>query len=223
MTRWRGRYAPRHRSGGYHPHAARRWAPAIMRIQRTNPPASKLASGFAADPPLRSAGMSEAMNPSRMKRVVALATIVLSSACVGPFSELSESQFPDAHIARAADPSGWIPDILPADATKIREVHKIDSIRTWGCYSTGNPDAVRTLLTSQKASIVPGPIGNRPSELFRDFSWWPDSMGTGRVEAWEFAEAPACSLCADSVVRVGIESTVGRVCFHRGFAANPSY
>ncbi len=51
--RWRGRYAPRHRSGGYHPHAARRWAPAIMRIQRTNPPASKLASGFAADPPLR--------------------------------------------------------------------------------------------------------------------------------------------------------------------------
>jgi hypothetical protein len=37
--------------GGYHPHAARRCAPAIMRIQRTNPPASKLASGFAADPP----------------------------------------------------------------------------------------------------------------------------------------------------------------------------
>jgi len=51
--RWRGRFAPRHRGAGYHPHAARRSAPTITRIQQTNPPASKLAYGFAADPPPR--------------------------------------------------------------------------------------------------------------------------------------------------------------------------
>jgi hypothetical protein len=39
-------------SGGFHPHAVRRCAPDITRIQRINPPASKLASGFTADPPL---------------------------------------------------------------------------------------------------------------------------------------------------------------------------
>jgi len=53
LRRWRGRFAPRHRGAGYHPHAARRSAPTITRIQQTNPPASKLAYGFAADPPPR--------------------------------------------------------------------------------------------------------------------------------------------------------------------------
>ena len=51
--RWRGRIAPRHRGGGYHPRAVRRSAPSITRIQPATPPASKLASGFAADPPPR--------------------------------------------------------------------------------------------------------------------------------------------------------------------------
>lgn len=161
-----------------------------------------------------------------MKRIAKTLLVVIAhaaaSACVGPFSELQERQYPNAAAARAADPSGWIPDILPDDATSIRVVHKIDSIRTWGCYGTQSFDAVRTLLTSRKARHSSGSIGNPPSELFRDFSWWPNSMSKGSVEAWEFPDPLVCSGCADSVVRVGIESTTGRVCFHRGFAANPS-
>ena len=160
------------------------------------------------------------MNASEMKRLAAFAAVILANACVGPFSELHEDQFPNARAARTADPSGWIPDILPEDATGIREVHKIDSIRTWGCFSTRDPDAVRRLLTPRKARRVPSPIGSRPGEIFRDFSWWPDSMSAGRVEAWEFSEPWLCSGC--SVVRVGIESAAGRVCFHRGFAADPT-
>ncbi len=158
-----------------------------------------------------------------MRTLLVVGGAVLGCACVGPFSELQERQFENSRAARAADPSGWIPDILPDDVTGIREVHKVDSIRTWGCYSTQSPEAVRTLLISRKAHDAPGPIGKRPTELLRDFSWWPESMVAGRVEAWEFPDPSACSGCgADGVVRVGIESGAKRVCFHRGFAANPS-
>ena len=145
----------------------------------------------------------------------------LGGACLGPLSELRESEFPNARAARAADPSGWIPQILPDDATGIREVHKVDSVRTWGCYSTRSAEAVRTSLTSQRARRVSAPIGDRPRELFRDFSWWPDSMSSGTAEGWEFSEPSVCAGCGASVVRVGIEPASGRVCFHRGFAANP--
>jgi hypothetical protein len=60
------------------------------------------------------------------KLLVALATVVLCGACIGPFSEWQERQHLNANAAKENDPSGWIPDILPIDATNIREVHRID-------------------------------------------------------------------------------------------------
>jgi hypothetical protein len=151
-----------------------------------------------------------------MKALVALVAVVLGVACVGPLSEMKESQYPSADAARAADPSGWIPDILPTDATSIREVHYIDSTRTWGCFQAPAPEGVRALLTRLNAHKAPGPIASGPAELFRDFSWWPSSMRTGAVEAWEFRDPPGCSACsAPAVVRVGIDIASGTVCFHR--------
>jgi hypothetical protein len=151
-----------------------------------------------------------------MKALVALVAVVVGGACVGPLSELKESQYPNVDAARAADPSGWIPDILPTDATSIREVHYIDSTRTWGCFHAPAADGVRALLARLNAHKAPGPIANGPTELFRDFSWWPSTMRRGAVEAWEFREPPACSACsAPAIVRVGIDAASGIVCFHR--------
>ena len=152
---------------------------------------------------------------SAFKVLVTLLAVALGGACVGPFSELQERQYPNTNAARAADPSGWIPAILPSDATSIREVHKVDVTRTWGCFSTRRADEVRALLAGLHAHKAPGPIGNRPAEIFRDFSWWPESMSGSALEAWEFREESHCLACAPTVVRVGIDVGNGTVCFHR--------
>jgi hypothetical protein len=74
---------------------------------------------------------------------------------------------------------------------------------------------VRVLLDRLHALKVPGPIGARPNEIFRNFSWWPESMSVAGIEAWEFGEEPRCGLCPATVVRVGIDPASGIVCFHR--------
>jgi hypothetical protein len=150
-----------------------------------------------------------------MKVLLTLVAVALAGACVGPFSELEESQYPNTDAARAADPSGWIPEVLPRDATSIREVHRVDVSRTWGCFSTRRADEVRALLTGLHAHKAPGPVANRPAEMFRDFSWWPDSMSGSGLEAWEFREESPCFACTATVVRVGIDVGSGTVCFHR--------
>lgn len=150
-----------------------------------------------------------------MKALAALVAVLLGG-CAGPLSELKESHYATADAARAADPSGWIPDILPADATDIHEVHYIDGTRTWGCFQTRTPESVRALLNTLDARKAPGPIAREPAEPFRDFPWWPSSMRTGGVEAWEFRESPACLACsAPAVVRVGIDTASPTVCFYR--------
>jgi hypothetical protein len=144
-----------------------------------------------------------------------VASFVLVAACVGPFSELQEQQYPSADAAKAADPSGWIPDILPADSTGIRLVHRVDSSLTWGCFNTRRTDDVRASLSRLHGHKGTGPIGSRPAEIFRDFSWWPASMAEGSTEAWELVEPAACAGCAPSNVRVGIDAARGAVCFSR--------
>jgi hypothetical protein len=149
-----------------------------------------------------------------VRAVAALAVAFLGCACVGPFSEMPERSYPNTTAAKAADPSGWIPPILTDDATSIREVHDIDTNETWGCFRTRQARAVRSLLSRVNAHEAAGSIGNRPSGLFRDFSWWPQAMSTDSLEAWEFQE-PACAVCTPSTVRVGIDAATGTVCFHR--------
>ena len=116
-----------------------------------------------------------------MTLVLALWTGVPLGACVGPFSELQEQQYPNADAVKAGDTHRWIPNILPSDSTRIREVHQPDTNQTWGCFTTPHSDEVRRLLNRLHAHKTTGPIGSRPAELFRDFSWWPDSM-TARSE-----------------------------------------
>src|SRR5438309_8117291 len=90
-------------------------------------------------------------------------------------------------------------------ARAIREVHDIDTNLTWGCFTSGDVEEVRGLLARLKAHRAQGPIGPEPREWFRDFSWWPEPMRAGTVEAWEFTEAVAAPRGSSFVVRVGID------------------
>src|SRR6185437_3580259 len=97
-----------------------------------------------------------------MRLLATLVAVALAGACIGPFSEMQERHYPDKDAARAGDPSGWIPAILPNDAMRIREVHRLDSSRTWGCFNTRRAEEVRALLTGLRAYEAPGPIANPP-------------------------------------------------------------
>lgn len=138
--------------------------------------------------------------------------------CVGPFSEMIEHDYRDAKAAREARAVGeghWIPDILPPDATNIHEVHNIDMNLTWGCFETRETTALRSALSRAGAVSTPEPLGDGPTEIFRDFSWWPHSMGTSTVRVYEFHEDAGAPGVGGSVVRVGVDEPAGLVCFER--------
>jgi hypothetical protein len=117
--------------------------------------------------------------------------------------------------AGASDGGRWIPDILPDDAVVIHEVHEIDTNLTWGCFKTQDLGGVRGRLSILKATDSRGAIDPGPRGIFRDFSWWPDSMRSPNIEALEFHESPPAPAVQHFVVRVGIDSATGTVCFHR--------
>jgi len=151
------------------------------------------------------------MNP--VKAIAALVVAMASYACVGPFSELQENQYANAVAARAADPSGWIPAILPGDAARIREVHNVDSTRTWGCFGTRTMKEVRGLLRQLHARESRGPIGSRPAD--RDFGWWPQSMNSA---AWKRGSSPSrpSALCAAPLAFALVSTPQGRWCASTG-------
>jgi hypothetical protein len=137
---------------------------------------------------------------------------VLTCACVGPFSETRESHYPDVPAARrdGAFTRGWLPEVLPPDATDIWEQHQVDSVRTWACFLVPEGAAsVRTLLTGLGAQRVPGPVSQGPPALLGTRAWWPSSMGKAPLEAYQFKET------AGYTVVLGIEATGHKVCLHR--------
>ena len=143
--------------------------------------------------------------------LVALALLGMS-ACVGPFRDDFESHYADVSAARRAGAfdRGWLPEFIPDDAKDISEEHKIDSSRTWACFSTpAGPPTVRALLLKQGATRVPGPIASAPRGLLRTREWWPASMGEARLETYSLKESGGFTL------NVGVDQAAGRVCFHR--------
>jgi hypothetical protein len=146
--------------------------------------------------------------PSRLSVLVLVFAV---SSCVGPLSEDFESHYQGVAAARAdgAFTRGWLPAIVPPDATEISEFHNIDTNRTWACFSTRDVPAVRTLLAKRGAQRVNGPVHTGPSRFLRVRPWWPSSMTSPSVEAFSFNED------TDSRVLVGIDTQAARVCFHR--------
>lgn len=136
----------------------------------------------------------------------------LAWGCVGPLSETRESHYADVATARqeGAFTRGWLPEVVPPEATDIWEQHQVDGLRTWACFDVPKgPESVRLVLKDAGARPTSGPVSSGPPALLGARSWWPDGMTKAPVEAYEFTEPPGYT------VIVGIDATTGRVCLHR--------
>jgi hypothetical protein len=132
---------------------------------------------------------------------------VTSTACQEDF----ESHYPDVEAARrdGAFDRGWLPALVPDDATNIVEFHDIDTGVTLACFTTSSLPAVRESLQRQGAAQIPGPI---PSGFRGTLRWWPDWMARPEVEAYRVKEDTRFTLL------VGIDTSASRVCFRRTLA-----
>lgn len=146
------------------------------------------------------------------RRLLVTGLFIFGWGCVGPLSEDSETHYAGVAAARAdgAFARGWLPEILPDDATDIWEFHNIDTNLTWACFNTPHgPGVVRTLLAQRGAARTSGPIHTGPTRFLRVRPWWPSSMGTEQIEAYSFSENTPFTIVA------GIDIHAGKVCFHR--------
>ncbi len=138
----------------------------------------------------------------------ALQSVLLVAALSGGCSDEYESRYAskaeavrDGAIAR-----GWIPDILPADALDIREVHNIDTNRTWCCFtSPGGVEQVRKRLQEVGAKQDAGPR----SPEGRSPAWWPASPPD---ETHSLREVDGY------LVRIRMSVGSNEVCFSRGIS-----
>lgn len=123
-----------------------------------------------------------------------------------------ETAYPDISAAEShgAFSRGWLPPLLPTDARNILELHNIDTNRTWACFEIpSGTGAMRAKLEAAQAKRVTGPVGPAPTHFFVRRSWWPTSMGSADVEAYELDEGTGFRLV------FGIDGDGRRVCFHR--------
>jgi hypothetical protein len=144
--------------------------------------------------------------------VAVIAIMASTCGCVGPFREDFESHYANVAAARqdGAFLRGWLPDIVPDEATDIWEMHNVASNRTWACFGIPRgPTTVRALLEKESAQRVAGPIRSRPPGLLGPPKWWPESMAQPQIEAYELKEN------SGSVLHIGIDAAAARVCFER--------
>ena len=147
-----------------------------------------------------------------IRKGLALMAVLLAWSCVGPFSEDLESHYENVSGARAdgAFVRGWLPEIVPDDATDIWELHNLDTNQTWACFRTpGGADEVRRLILRGGWTRVTGTVHTGPPRLFRARPWWPESMRNAPLETYELAEE------SGHVIVVGIDERAAIACLYR--------
>jgi len=100
-----------------------------------------------------------------------------------PCNETFESSYRSGSDAKKADAGhGWIPEFLPQEATKVREVHN-DSNEVWGMFSTQEP------MTSfcKPTTVVARVYIDKPNA-----KWWPAEL-KGEVRSSDKWELQKCS------------------------------
>jgi hypothetical protein len=101
-------------------------------------------------------------------------------------SDFHESAYPTAEAARHAGvvERGWLPQVLPARATEIRERHNVDTNEIVGSFAfqATDAEALRGLeqIPQERVRQIAGP--------HRVPSWWPEVL-RGDLEPPELARA----------------------------------
>ncbi len=136
----------------------------------------------------------------------AVRIVLLTTALTGGCSDEYESRYSNTAeaVRDGAIARGWIPDILPADALDIREMHDIDTNKTWCCFTTpGGVAQVRSRLQEVGAKQELGPW----SPKGRTPAWWPASPPDERHSLKEID---------GSILQIRMNVGTKQVCFYRG-------
>ncbi len=147
-----------------------------------------------------------------MRRLSRAWFAIVAVAVLPGCDDKREAAYPDVAAAEVAGAfaRGWLPALLPRDATNIAEVHDLDTNETWACFDMPRgTDLLRENLRLAKAQRVSGPVGPRPTRFLVARSWWPSSMFEPGGEAHRM------SVGDDSLV-VGIREAGRRACFYQG-------
>lgn len=112
-----------------------------------------------------------------------LLVFVASLACSGcswmtGYNDISSASYKDYKEAaeQRAFESGWLPAELPRSATRILEVHSIDSSEIWLRFSFSPEDVLGFIRLCNKVQVPSFPDENRTRN---NVSWWLPGLVKG--------------------------------------------
>ena len=127
----------------------------------------------------------------RLAPTLLVVALCLSPACHVPDTR-PESHYPTfaAAVADGAVARGWVPDMLPADATDIREMHDLDTEEVWIRFTSG----AAALGDMARACAEVGALEVAWPRGTRRLSWWPHDMPqavSSPASRWRFFRCPS--------------------------------
>jgi hypothetical protein len=94
--------------------------------------------------------------------------LLLMVAC-SDYKDSSYASMAEARRAGMVD-RGWLPDILPDGATRVRERHNVDTNETWCAFDLAASEAAR--LQAAMSPLTPSELSAR-SLRAPGVGWWP--------------------------------------------------
>lgn len=144
--------------------------------------------------------------------LLAAVVLVLFGSC-GETAGGQYATLPEAE-ARGAMDRGWVPRLLPPNATRIREAHDLDTNETWGTFDfTGGDETwVRGRLSEVNPDALAGRVVRAPERL----GWWPTALrGTLQKDALQGTGLSFYQATEEKRVIIAIDSAEGRAFYWR--------
>jgi hypothetical protein len=125
----------------------------------------------------------------KWKVVAIVCPLVVIAAATWAFSKNHSSTLPTERYATTAEaeeanafapvPQGWLPDLIPQDATEIRAAHNPPTHQTWGQFKTA-----ATWIPAGADKVPPTEMMLLGAPVV--VTWWPDFL-RGRVASADLA------------------------------------
>jgi hypothetical protein len=130
--------------------------------------------------------------PGRRDVGPAGAALVLMLVLSCSVLETREAHYPTlaAAVADGAVARGWVPDLLPPDASDIREIHDLDTEEVWSRFTCASESLAGVLRTCSEVDAlhVAWPRATRR------LSWWPQDLQQAASrpgQSYRFFRCPA--------------------------------